>query len=860
MMSATETQQPFRFLDLPAELRYYVYDKIEFPTTQHVLDRKQALLNNRDWQVPPRGQVYDPEVTLITPRTGFAGEFLSTCHLINKEAREIVKHKVEQCRLQPIQYLVDYSTAPTLAGPSSSLGSSPGATDRDTGGGETSAVRTFLRTSAHVLSHTSPAPSETQNGVQHVQTIEMTFIHKSGAGYDRDIAETILWLSELGHYRHFRPRLVLVYKSPLIYSKTPGSLEVKGSGKLEEDLLRFVSKESVTSDQDGSRHGVFARPLKEQAFEKHSGIRVRVAWKYCGGDGGPWTAESRQIQVEKASSALIAGVDISISAAGARQESLWPRAVSTMKVWRVALGRYASHDFTSLTNARTSALAIAMPPTARLPTVEFRSALLPPIRVRLRTLHAFHRPSCAPDMLYRAAPAATCVGQRRPLHLWHTANSKTTLGMHKILNYDKFECPPLSASKHRVNLMRSFKDTRAIAKNMSLEQLYKKHPGPGKILCMMDQIPKALSKSCAKMRENDTPSIHNNFCFAPIHSDTPAAEPKSNKRGRIREVHLLLSNPPSYMAIALERAYRFIKADVVVEFSIRFSETMMGKNSKAVDLDLPNWVQEHFPHLRPDFILKSMPEGSAFEIKPMTNGQMIKFVIGIPKDQTDLTKKLSTLQESVKKKLPKDVMAQNYLTRLGRKGVPVNSKAAQAIETATRLGQARATKLEQARTAAQANVEADAQANVEAAALDRAEIKWDRQQAAAMLAGESSRTSYRSDSAKKATKHRWMQRGSQASRRNSMQCMKTCESGSPDGDPGTSIEPKQNASPGGTRNAFKSRTMPADGAIARAHTLTAPHGAGPSPSRGRFGSLGLDGVIVLGTNLCQSRHSVVRRI
>lgn len=105
MASAPEDQQTFRFLDLPEELRCWVYDSIDFPTTGHVLDRAQSRILKGAWPVPPKKQVYDSRATLIRPHAPL--EILGTCHLINEAARPILKRKMEHFRLQPVRYLVD---------------------------------------------------------------------------------------------------------------------------------------------------------------------------------------------------------------------------------------------------------------------------------------------------------------------------------------------------------------------------------------------------------------------------------------------------------------------------------------------------------------------------------------------------------------------------------------------------------------------------------------------------------------------------------------------------------------------------------------------------------------------------------
>jgi hypothetical protein len=261
MASATVNQQPFRFLDLPAEIRCWVYENIEFPTTWHVLDRTQALINKRDWPVPPKAQVYDSRVTLIRPHTPL--EILMTCHLVNEEARPILKRKMEHCRFQPVRYLIDYSAAWALVGASSTLRSCLGVADGGISRCGNRVVRNFLQICALYLSQTR----RTQSGLRGVRAIEMTITHQSEIVYGREVLETMLWLGQLKYYGP--TRLVVIYKSPLPRTQMLGSTEIRDSRDIEELLLQDIPREPGIGDQASSERGVFVRPLEEEAFEKH---------------------------------------------------------------------------------------------------------------------------------------------------------------------------------------------------------------------------------------------------------------------------------------------------------------------------------------------------------------------------------------------------------------------------------------------------------------------------------------------------------------------------------------------------------------------------------------------------------------
>jgi hypothetical protein len=149
-----------------------------------------------------------------------------------------------------------------------------------------------------------------------------------------------------------------------------------------------------------------------------------------------------------------------------------------------------------------------MPPTTRLPTVQFRSLLSPPIRIRLQTLYNFVRPQCATAPL-----GAPCLAQRRSLHLYKTAKATTALGMHKVLFFDRYHPTPPSESKHKVNLVASTTDRRVIAEGLSLQELYDNHVDHGKILYMVDPVLKKVDGSLSRLQENNVQSSNNNFAL-----------------------------------------------------------------------------------------------------------------------------------------------------------------------------------------------------------------------------------------------------------------------------------------------------------------------------------------------------------
>lgn len=317
---------------------------------------------------------------------------------------------------------------------------------------------------------------------------------------------------------------------------------------------------------------------------------------------------------------------------------------------------------------------IDMPPNTRPLTTRLRSLHSPQVTLQSQTLCRFVRPQCVPVLRSGATPVATGLAQRRSLHLYKTAKAKTALGMHKVLDFKEYDLEPLSASDLKVNLVESDKCNTIIAKDLSLQELHDKYVSPGKFLYMADPVNKKDADDFEALRAMDSTSQKPNFAIGTVRTvlhNIKNPQPDRKQLGGLKSVNLLLSNPISYTRLALDRAYQFIDAGSPVEFRIRLVGPLMVKKFKGIlpDEAVP-WIQEHFPHLRHDFITKSMPEGTQYLITPFSDGKIIQFVLSVPAEQMpklDLTTRLRRVSQAVTNSLDKNTMAQNYLAKQERK-------------------------------------------------------------------------------------------------------------------------------------------------------------------------------------------------
>jgi hypothetical protein len=254
--------------------------------------------------------------------------------------------------------------------------------------------------------------------------------------------------------------------------------------------------------------------------------------------------------------------------------------------------------------------------------------------------------SCTPRTTLRPQPhpqSTVVLGhppQCRALHLYKTARAKTLLGQHKILPFQIYNIPKPAESDHRINLLTK-PGGEKIAEGITLEELLRKHISPGNMLYLTEPVNKADSENWEYMKETNLPQKFNNYAIVKEgqrrihiakhkHEDHP--NPIFRDLAGLKEIHINLASPVAFFMLVLARAYAFLDNGHQIEFSIRFKGTYKTQEGRRMpgDPEIWPWMHNHFPHLRPDFILKSMPKGTYYMIDPFSDGKHIQFVLAMP--------------------------------------------------------------------------------------------------------------------------------------------------------------------------------------------------------------------------------------
>ena len=201
-----------------------------------------------------------------------------------------------------------------------------------------------------------------------------------------------------------------------------------------------------------------------------------------------------------------------------------------------------------------------------------------------------------------------------------------------------------------------------VAEGITLQELYDKHIKPGYMLYFTEMIKKGKAQNFDFLKAEIPSGGTRTFAICKAHSTHAQISKKTTgptgglQFGPLKILNFTLSSPPDFVQIQLDRAYRFIETGCPVEFRLRFAGTKLTKAERiqAGDPEVWPWMHDHFPHMRPDFILKSMPAQAYFLISPVTNNRIVQFVVAkkvenMPK--ADLLTRLFKVKQSVEQSI-----------------------------------------------------------------------------------------------------------------------------------------------------------------------------------------------------------------
>lgn len=231
--------------------------------------------------------------------------------------------------------------------------------------------------------------------------------------------------------------------------------------------------------------------------------------------------------------------------------------------------------------------------------------------------------------------------------------------MYKVLTFEPYTIPQRSASEHKVNLVKDINDREIIAADVTLQELYDNHVKPGEMLVLCDAIDKKLAENPKYLAERETASTARNYTLHKAHSQPIKIKTrtKGTALSELKVIPLALSQPASHLRYALDRAYQFVEAGSPVEVRIaikRGQSTRMSRITRGDETAWP-WMHNHFPHLRPDFILRAMPPDTIFLIDPVSDGKEVSWVMASKEKKVGTAKQLSRrflkVKEAVKKSI-----------------------------------------------------------------------------------------------------------------------------------------------------------------------------------------------------------------
>jgi hypothetical protein len=145
------SDESFRFLDLPPELRCMVYEYLEIGVRRHTLTNTEPSWCPC-WK--PTSDESDANIILIRPYLPVA--ILSTCRLINQEAAPLLDRKLRELEKIPLQFFLSYGGAYCLT--QGRLLASFSASSRSVSADNNKQVEDFMARCSTFLTHTRHLP------------------------------------------------------------------------------------------------------------------------------------------------------------------------------------------------------------------------------------------------------------------------------------------------------------------------------------------------------------------------------------------------------------------------------------------------------------------------------------------------------------------------------------------------------------------------------------------------------------------------------------------------------------------------------------------------------------------------------
>lgn len=207
--------------------------------------------------------------------------------------------------------------------------------------------------------------------------------------------------------------------------------------------------------------------------------------------------------------------------------------------------------------------------------------------------------------------------------------------MHKVTAFSRYNEPPPDECTHKVNLVKinpgGIRET--IARDISFHELYQNHIKEGQMLYLTHTIHKGIAENVARLKVEDTASSAREYALVkagthPVRIKEPA---HGKEPGALKIIPIQLSSPAEFLSIQLDRIYQFLKAGFPVEVRCRIS-VPKDKEERVSGRSHDDWhyIHKYFPHLRPDFILKAMPDGTDYAVVPVSNGVHVQWVFMAP--------------------------------------------------------------------------------------------------------------------------------------------------------------------------------------------------------------------------------------